>query len=180
MTDQLAARGEGTDASASAPVAPTAEIEKVTAQYEDRLKGFQRMVAEKEKQASDLAARLEELESADLPADERFARRESKLASENAALKAQLEMAELRKEYGKEYDLYTGLLSKSSAKEQLDFAREFIANLAPQTPDSSPSAPDVPDVDMNNPMRKQGEGVRLSDGTILTDDIADRILNSFG
>lgn len=176
MPDQLAAQGAGTDASGKPPVAPSPEIEKINAQFEERLKGMQRVIAEKDTRLAEALARLDQLESAGLPPDEQLQRRERKLAEENQALRAQLELAQLRKEYGKEFDLYEGLLQKQTAKEQLEFAREFLATLAPAKAPEEPT-PEVPDVDLNNPMRRPVEGVRLPDGSIMTDEIADRILS---
>ncbi len=178
MPDQLAAQGAGADASGKPPVAANPEIEKITTQFEERLKGMQRVIAEKDTRLAEALARLDQLESAGLPPDEQLQRRERKLAEENQALRAQLELAQLRKEYGKEFDLYEGLLQKQTAKEQLEFAREFLATLAPKEPEK-PAAPEVPDVDLNNPMRRPAEGVRLPDGTIMTEEIADRILSAF-
>ncbi len=173
MPETLAPKADGS-ASASAP-AMSPEIEALNAQWEERFKGLQRVIAEKDNALISYAQKLEESELATLSPDERFTRQQSKLAEENQRLRAQLEMQALRKDYGKEFDLYSGLLEQKTAKEQLDFAKAFIASL---TKDSQSGDPVIPDVDMNNPMRQPGEGVRLPDGSLMTEEIADRLLNA--
>ena len=171
MSDELAAQ----DASAEAPV--TSEIEKVKAQYEDRLKGFQRLVAERDSSLAAIQSRLEEQELSSLSPDERYVAREKKLTEENNRLRAQLELDSLKKDYGAEYELYSGLIEKKTAKEQLDFAREWVTRLAPKA-EAPDAGANVPDVDMNNPMRTAPEGIRLSDGSLMTEEIADRLLRA--
>ena len=74
-------------------------------------------------------------------------------------------------------DTYRQLLDAGSAKDQLELFKALSTPTAAKPPaDDAPV--DVPDVDLNNPMRQPEAGVRLEDGTILTDAIADRILGS--
>jgi len=174
MPENLAPQGDA-GASAEAP-AQSPEIAALNKQWEERFKGLQRVIAEKDGALQTFAQKMEENELAALSPDERFSRQQTKLAAENQSLRAQLEMQELRKEYGKEFDLYSGLLKYGTAKEQLDFAKAFIADLAGKAAD--PGDVDVPDVDMNNPMRKAGEGVRLPDGSLMNEEIADRLLKA--
>jgi hypothetical protein len=173
MAENLAATADKS-ASAQAPVM-SPEIEALNAKWEERFKGLQRVIAEKDTALSTYQAKLEETELATLSPDERFTRQQSKLAEENRRLRAQLEMQELRKDYGTEFDLYAGLLEKSTAKEQLDFAKAFIASLGKAATDGEPN---IPDIDMNNPMRPAEDGIRLPDGSLMNEAIADRLLQA--
>lgn len=175
MPETLAPKADGSD-SAQAP-AMSPEIEALNAKWEERFKGLQRVIADKDNLLSGLAQKLEETEQATLSPDERLTRQQTKLAEENRRLRAQLEMQALRKDYGAEFDLYSGLLEKATAKEQLDFAKAFIAGLS-KTSTPTEETVEVPDVDMNNPMRQPTEGIRLPDGSLMNEAIADRLLQA--
>lgn len=165
--------------SASAPVPASPEIvaleARLTAAFDKRVAGFQRTISEKEKANAALSSQLEALSSAALSPDERAEAAQKKLANENAQLRAQIELHELEGEYGDVMSTYRQLLGAGSAKDQL----ELIKALSHPTPVVTPEVV-VPDVDLNNPQRFPEAGVRLDDGTILTDSIADRILGSVG
>jgi hypothetical protein len=71
MEEQLAVQGGVTSDSASAPAAPSPEIEKVREEFESRFKGLQRVIAEKDEVLSKAQAELKELKTAGLSEDER-------------------------------------------------------------------------------------------------------------
>lgn len=141
------------------------------AKYEDRIKGFQRLLAGRDAEKDALQAKLEEIQSAGMPDDERLALREKKLLEENERLKTQLEFKDLASEYGEEFPIFEKLLNAPSAKDQLEALRELrAAAKAAETPKPSSSG-----VDMNNP-RRSAPLPSTADG--MTDDLADRILGS--
>jgi hypothetical protein len=151
--------------------------QRLNAAFDKRAAGFQRVIADKEATAKQLASQLEELQAASLSPDERSQVSQKRLADENAQLRAQIELTQLESEYGPAVATYRQLLAAGSAKDQL----ELLKALSNPTP-AAPATPEVvvPDVDLNNPQRTPEQGFRLDDGTLLTDSIADRILGSVG
>lgn len=184
MPDPLAGQG-GTDASADAPVLTAADIEKIkaemTASFEERFKGMQRLVAERDDLLAARAAELEELKTAGLSDEEREQLEESKKDREIATLRSQLELQALAGEYGSEMPYFERLLKAPTAEDQLKAMREFAQSFAPKAP-VTPAAgePEIPEVDLNRPGRQPLDGVVLPDGTVMNDAIADQILASAG
>jgi len=180
MPDPLAGQ-DGSDASADAPVTLTAaDIEKVKAElqaeFEDRAKGFQRLISERDDKLAAHARELEELKTSGLSEDEREQLAQDKLRLENEALRGRLELSELAGQYGDEMPFYQRLLSGKTAEEQLKVLRELRTPAAPEV--EVEKTAEIPDTDPNRPMRTPMEGTILADGSVMNDTIADRILNS--
>jgi hypothetical protein len=177
-----AAPASGPDASAPAPVAASPEIvaleARLNAEADKRIAGFQRLVAQRDTTIKTLTSQLDDLNAASLSPDERNQAAQKRLAEENAQLRSQIELAELEGEYGPAMVTYRQLLAAGSAKDQL----ELIKALSAPTPAAPTVAPEVavPEVDLNNPQRQPEQGVRLEDGSLLTESMADRILGSVG
>jgi hypothetical protein len=170
-------------ASAEAPGPTQADIDKVkaelSAEFEKRLTGFQRLVSKKDEALEAAMREIEELKTAGLSEDEREQLQVTKMREENQRLQAQNELLRLGGEYGDVMPYFERLLAGSSAKEQLEVMREF-ASLKAQAqgePDPDPD-PEIPDIDLNRPMRQPVQGVVLPDGTVMNDELADRILGS--
>lgn len=189
MTDQLAGQP---GASADAPVIP-ADIEKIIAErvdaaMQDRVAGFQRLVQSKEDEAAALRAQLQNERLAALPEDERASILEQEKDRKIQELEARLELNSLASTYGEEMPFFERLLAGESAEDQLAVLREYgaaalakasPAPVAPATPAADPLDA-VPDIDPNRPLRPRtvGQASRLPDGSLMTDDAADRILGA--
>jgi hypothetical protein len=183
--DQLAGLTAEDAASAVAPGTTAADIEKIktdlASAYEERIKGFQKLVSQRDESLAALTADLEELKVASLPEEEREQLVQSKKDREIQELRTKLELRELAEEYGSEMPYFERLLAAGSAKDQLTVMREFAQGGRPVAPEIVADAPvEVPDVDMNRPLRGPSEGLRLADGTLMNDALADQILGSVG
>lgn len=187
MPEQIAGQPES-DASAQAPAAITqADIDKLIAardaQFEDRIKGFQRLVADKETRAQALEHELSQLKTAGLSPEEREQLEIEQVRAENAKLQAQLDLKNLASQYADEVPYFERLLAAPSAEEQLQIMRDYRTTLAaaaltqsPQAP-AAPVEPTVPEVDLNRPLRRETySGQVLADGTVMTEELADRLL----
>lgn len=144
-------------------------------QFDDRAKGFQRALAEKDQEIAQYRAKLAEQELAGLAPEERTARALQKLQEENAQLRAQQELVQLASEYGDDtIGLYRSLLGAGSAKDQLELLKGFSGKPATAPAEETEGDEEIPDVDMNNPVRPP------ISGDVMNDAVADRILGSVG
>ena len=181
MTD-FAAQGMPA-VSASAPGIGTAEIERLKADLmatmDERVKGFQRLVAGRDETIKALSSELEEFKTAGLSEDERFQLQLERRDKEIKDLQAKLELRELSTKYGDEMPYFERLLAAENAEEQLQVMRDLRAKASGQLPAQAPAdKPVVPDnVDLNNPPRSfDRSSVVLDDGTVMSDALADQIL----
>ena len=171
MTDDLAGQS-GDDASApSAPAASLADIEKLKSETDERIKGFQRLLSERDRALADLQRKVQDAELESLPADDRARVIGKRRDEEYAALRAENELLKLRSEFPTEVPAFERLLRAANPKEQLEILRELAQAASPKRAANEP-----PDVDPNNPMRSEPEGELMADGTYMTDALADRLL----
>jgi hypothetical protein len=168
VADALATQGEDA-ASSSATATASPEIEKLKAEYEERFKGMQRLISERERTLADLQRKQSDLELASLPDGERAIAMSRRADEELARLRAENELLKLRNEYPNEVPAFEKLLKATTPKDQLDILRELARGMA-----ASDKAPEPPDVDPNNPMRTPSEGAFGE----MTDELADRILKA--
>lgn len=193
MTDLAGRAGYG---ASDEPADPSVDIERLVgqavakamtaaqAQFDERAKGFQRIVAGRDLELKALRQENEELKTAGLSDDERAQFYASKYEQENAELRKQLELTRLASEFGDELPLYEQLLSAQSARDQMEILRQIRAGSqapaqAPAAASAAPSTPAVPEVDLNNPPRvTPTDAFLLPDGTPLTEQMADQILRS--
>jgi|LakMenE18May11ns_1017448.scaffolds.fasta_scaffold9871688_2 hypothetical protein len=180
MEEQLAVQGGVTSDSASAPAAPSPEIEKVREEFESRFKGLQRVIAEKDEVLSKAQAELKELKTAGLSEDERAQLHQKDLSEQLDKLSRENELLKLSREYPDEMPVFEKLLQADSTKTQLETIREIRAAIAKAQTPAKQEETEVPDVNPINPPRRDFGGVVMPDGTTLTEDIADRILKTFG
>lgn len=181
MTDQLADPTSGT----AAPDIETIKAQlsaELKAEYDERIKGFQRLLAGRDETQRVLEAQLEEFKTAGLSEEERQNLQEQRLAKENQELRAQLELAQLASEYTDEMPVFQELLSAKTAKEQLELMRRIRTAQAkapaPATPAQSQEPElEIPDIDRNNPMRSFGDTIVLPDGRAMNEQLADQILS---
>lgn len=188
MSDPLAGLF-GDDASAPAPVTQ-ADIEKIKSelqsQFDDRIKGFQRLVSERDQKLEAYQRELDELKTASLSDEEREQLEDQKKDQLIRELQGKLELNELGKTFGDELPFYERLIGASSAAEQLAVLRELrtpaASSASDDAPADKPAAPEIPDTDPNRPMRSffTSDSMLLPDGTPMNDAIADRILGSVG
>lgn len=174
MTDDLAGQQES-DAPASSPAANSADIEKIRREFDERFKGMQRLVAEKDREIADTKRRLEDAALERLPDDDRAKVMLERERAELAKLRAENELLRLRDEYPDELPAFQKLLSGKTAKEQLDTLREL--RKGPQSP--PPATPEPPDVDPNNPMRQPPEEETIN-GEPMNEALADRLIAAGG
>jgi len=183
MPDELAALiAAGAPAEAATPSEPATPAQPATtgietqgaSDWEDRFKGLQRVVSEKDRALSDLQKQVEELRLSSLSEDERDAYARQREADEIAALRAENELLRLASnpKYASVYEPFTKLLKARSAEEQLEYMTTLLAPKAPTEPAREPEAPPV---DSNNPRRTTG--ITMPDGTEMTDTLAKMILD---
>ena len=187
MNDTLAGQPAG-GASASAPANGSIDIEafeaRLTAQFDERFKGLQRVIAQKDDLLTAVTEELNQFKTAGLSEEEREQLESDKLRAENQRLMAQIELNELAGKYGDEMSSFQRLLAAPTAEEQLEIMREFRASALAAAAPSAPAATvvedemDIPDVDFNRPIRTVTSGQQLADGTYMTDELADRLLGS--
>lgn len=181
MEEKLAVQDGSTSASASAPAVAAPEIEKIREEFESRFKGLQRVIAEKDDLLSKTQTELKELKTAGLSEDERAQLHQKETAAQLEKLARENELLKLSRDYPDEMPVFEKLLQADSTKTQLETIREIRAAIAKaQAPDEKKESTEVPDVNPTNPPRRDFGGVVMPDGTTLTDDIADRILKTFG
>jgi len=182
MSDLLAGQAGVGGASDTSPAATIADIEKVKAEiasaFDERAKGFQRLLAGRDETIKALSEQLDELKTAGLSEDERVQLREQRLAEENEKLRTELELLELSREYGDEYPIFRELIDAPTAKDQLEAIRKMRKASVPAPSPAPAEEPETSLPDMNNPMRGTDGWGFLPDGTPMSDDLADRLLKS--
>jgi hypothetical protein len=174
------------DASAEAPIetpvtddAP--DIEKVRTQYEERIKGFQREMAVRDRKLQELAEAQERARIEALPDDERFAYERSRTEEEIARLRTENEVLRMSTKYTSVYDKYQALMDAKTVEEQFQLLNTWLAQPAapsadPEDSESAQPAREKPaPVDKNNPVQRKTAQVG---GYEMDDTIAQRLLTS--
>lgn len=185
VTDEtLAGQPEGDQAPAVTPPAPPdADIEaRLTQKFEDRIKGFQRLVDEKDRALKDAQSKLTDLQMSGMSEDEKAEAEWNSLQAQVDKLQAENALLSLSSEYPEEMPVFKNLLNATSPKEQLEAIRALRAAAkaaAPAEPENPEGGePDIPDVDPNNPLARQSSGGPTFNGQVMDDNWADRILQS--
>lgn len=184
VTDEtLAGQPEGDTAPAATPPAPPeADIEaRLTQKFEDRIKGFQRLVDEKDRALKDAQSKLTDLQMSGMSEDEKAEAEWNGLQAQVDKLQAENALLALASEYPEEMPEFKKLLNASDPKEQLEVIRALRAAAkaaapAPETPDGG--EPEIPDVDPNNPLARQSSGGPTFNGQVMDENWADRLLQS--
>lgn len=186
MPEDLAGLENTDTASASdTPAAGAPDIEKIRqeaiaaaeAAFNERAKGFQRLIAERESALRETQRQLEEARLASLSDDEREAEVQRRSDQELERLRAENELLKLMPDYPDELPVFQRLLAAPDAKTQLELLRELRAPKAPANPPAGGSN-EPPPVDPNNPASGTPGGGVFIEGTPMTDDLAERLLNS--
>lgn len=177
MSENLAGLVNGS-ASAPAPAEVDNSIESVRREFEERFKGLQRVIAEKDQALEATNKELYQLKTAGLSDDERAQLETTRLREQLDQLAKENELMKLAQSYGEEIPLFQKLLGAETAEEQLRLIREIRAGQAASQDRPSGNTPDVevPGSSPINPMRPDALGA-TKDG--MSGDIADRILESF-
>lgn len=148
------------------------------AKFEERIKGFQRVIGSKDERLTAFEKELKQLKTASLTPEELEELSEKEKDNRIAELESKLELQALAKDFPDEMPHFQRLLESDSAEDQLRVLRELReAVTASRSNDvaGDPAADDleVPEVDSNNPRRPRSGGLEMND------EIADRILASF-
>lgn len=171
MTQELAGQS-----SASTGAVTGNDIESVRREFEERFKGLQRVIAEKDQALEARNAELFQLKTASLSEDERAQLEVARIKEENDRLAREVELMKLAQTYGEELPIFQQLLSAESAEDQLKVLRAIrSAQAANSQPTGAAPDVDVPDINQTNPMRSDVGGSASG----MTGDIAERILGSF-
>lgn len=165
---------EGTPA--EAPVTPAVpDIEKMRLEMDERIKGFQRLVSERDAELARLRQADEERRIATLPEDERLAYEQSRYQKEVDRLRMENEVLQAALKYPTTFPKYDALMKAKTAEEQIALLASWESPVAPPSPaDAEPPAP-AP-VDKNNPA--QGKSKTVVDGFEMDDNIATSLLKS--
>lgn len=193
MADPLAGQlPEGAPADIP-PVAPADDIEKrleqvkaeVSQQFEERIKGFQRVLNEKETALQKAQREANELRMSNMSEDEKATAQWESMEAEVQRLKTENQLLALQSEYPEEMPEFRKILDAASPKEQLELIRALRkAQQAAPTPPANPAegTPEVPPVDLNNPATYPnfGDGTIRYNGQPVTEDWADHVLKQAG
>lgn len=193
MTDPLAGQVPEGASAETPPAAPPSDIEarlaqmkqELEQQFEERAKGFQRALNEKETALQKAQREAQELRMSTMSEDEKAEAQWQQMETEVERLKRENALLQLAGEYPEEMPEFQKILNASSPKEQLDLIRALRkAQQATPTPPATPAegTPDVPPVDLNNPTTYQnfGDGTVRYNGQPVTEEWADRVLKQFG
>lgn len=168
------------------PVLSADDIEaRLTQKFDERIKGFQRVIAEKDAAVEAARREAQELRMSGMSEDEKAEVEWQELESQVSKLQAENALLALQSEYPDEMPVFRNLLNASTPKEQLDAIRALrtaqAAAQAASNAQANPAEgePDIPDVDPNNPSPQKGSSGAPSNGREMNDDLADRILGAF-
>jgi hypothetical protein len=172
------------DASDESPIdAPATEevsdIEKVrvqlTREYDERIKGFQRQVSERETELKRLREQEERNRLAAMPDDERMAYERSRSDEEVQRLRTENEVLRMSQKYTTVMDKYRALMDAKSVEEQFQLLDTWLKPPSAETDEdesAEPARSKPAPVDRNNPVKRQVSGNQMDDS------IAERILKS--
>ncbi len=151
MVDDLAGLIDESEAPAETP----AQTEGVSpdqassSNVEERIRGFQRLLADRDQKLDAIQRQLEDQRLSVLPEDQRETALKQRHEREVLELRQKLELAELEKKYPPDvFGAYRDLLASKSAAAQLDFLNSKIRPTS-----KAKVAQEPPAVDLNNPMR---------------------------
>ena len=190
MTDELAGLVEETaPAEETPPAAPEVDIEtrfqQMESQLNERIKGFQRVVAEKDQALAAARQEAKELRMSQMSQEEKDAAEWEDVQRENAELKTQLGLLQLGTEYPKELPIFQQIVQAATPKDQLELIRQLVnaqtAQASASTPPQEPPAegePAIPPVDPNNAPRRplNAPNVGTFNGVPITEQWADEVL----
>lgn len=187
MTDQLAGQEPEDAAPAEVPAVPAPDIEarltQMQSQLDERVKGFQRSLNEKDAALKAAKREADELRMSGMSEDEKAGVEWQRIEDENARLRQENELLSLQSEYPEEMPEFRKILAASTPKEQLDLIRALRAvqaKAAASQDQTSPAEgePEIPDVDPNNPARSVSSPAGTFNGQQIDENWADRILAS--
>ena len=172
-------------APAEAPATEALDIEKIkqeaiaaaSAAFEDRIKGFQRLMAERDNAITNLSRQLEEARLSTLGEEEREAELARREQAEVERLRAENELLKLMPDFPDELPLFQRLLAAPDAKTQLELIRELRKAAAPANPAPVDPGLNPAPVDPNNPASDTLAG-GVYQGVAMDDDLAERLLRS--
>lgn len=179
--DGAAASPTGPGASASGIEDVRAQLKsELEAQFEERIKGFQRVIGSKDERLGALEKELRQLKTASLTPEELEELAGQEKDQRIAELESRLELQSLSSQFPDEMPYFQRLLDAETAEDQLKALREMrsaISGRAPagDAPKGDPAADDLTPagVDPNNPRRP-------ATGLDMSDDLADQILKGWG
>lgn len=160
-------------------------VSAIQPKIDERMGGFQRVIAKKDQELSGLQEQLRSLQLAGLSEEEREQVVQSEKDARIRQLEAELELERLGRQYPDLIDEYRQILTAETAEQQLLRLKALRESAHAATPATTPEpepAPRVPEVDPNNPAThtEVSFGERLMDPDLMTDELADRILRAHG
>ena len=164
------------------PVTPAFDPKELETRFasliEDRVKGFQRIVQERDDRLAELERQLKTTSMSEEEREQLAAKEESErmeqLALENSLLK-------LGQQYPNEVAIVQKMLAGSSVEEYVAALHEAMKPATPATPEPEQ---EVSDVDRNNPPATPtsapagADMIRLSDGQLITREAGVEMLKS--
>jgi len=186
VTDEAVAGQEPEgEAPAETPPAPEAnDIEaRLTQKVDERIKGFQRLLDEKERALATARQEANDLRMSGMSDDEKAEMEWDTLQEQVSKLQAENALLQLASEYPEEMPVFRNLLTASTPKEQLEAIRALratvAASAAPKTQENpTEGEPEIPEVDPNNPPARPATAGPVWNGQVQSEDWADRILSS--
>lgn len=179
MTDPVVTPGQATLPPEIAQIIQAQVAEQVQA----RVGGFQRLISEREQANEALQAQLRELKVASLSPEEAAQFATNELESENARLRAKIEIGSLMAEFPAEAPYFSRLMDAPDTKSQLAVMAAFREALTKQALPPAPTdtpAPVPGSVDPNRPANLlQGASGAAGDGSGMDDARADLILQNY-
>jgi hypothetical protein len=181
--DDLAGLTAATEAPAETPPAESpvdieARLAEVQRQFDERMKGFQRLIAEKDRAIETARQEAREAKLAGMSQAEIEEMEREEEESENDRLKAEIAILRLQQDYPDEVPLFRQILDAPSPEEQLKLIRQLrAAASSAQTPAPEPE-PEIPPVDLNNPRATHSVSGSTFNGQPINEAWADRVLGS--
>lgn len=154
---------------------PEAFLARIDEKMNERVSGLQSVF---DRKLNEYGSMIEELKTATLSEEEREQLSEQKASEYVEELERKVALAELGQKYSKAAPHIQKLFETQGDVAAFAEYLESTLNPAPATPDPEP---EVPDVDPNRPAPSPAHaGPLMPDGTVLTKELADSVLASFG
>jgi hypothetical protein len=169
---------QGGDQPQGNPVDLDALVAKMNENFDKRFQGFQGLLDRRDAEYREM---LESLKDSELSPEEQEEARARKLEQERDALKRQIELLSMRKDYPDEVDFMAELMQKSSYQDQLEALRAFrkaqaAANPTGDETSESEAGGEPTPVVGNNPKRNVGPS--LDDAAKgMTKELSESILS---
>ena len=154
----------------------------VTSSFDERFKGFQKIMAKRDSQIDELARKIEEANRSDMTDEQRTALEDQEKDAQIARLQMQLELRELEREFPSVAPVFDRILKAETPREQLEILNEAFAprqEQPEQTPEPTAQGGNS-SVDPNAPADTGIDGLAAEQAFEKDPGLADRILRGVG